>query len=424
MTFLVIERDCLLDFRMHECRWNTLWTSIRLTNVYEGHSDLQYQVSATRIYILFLFSCLLIVSIFLQFQNRRSSITVVDVNITQYEFLHEHYSESLSCSCTRSTISYMNFIRGRIFPCDKYLKLTDMDITLLPSLESIKVWIDIDWLLLHIELRNAIRRCELMKSAMLQALIDLSVDSVITLDVVDRSTFYTIINATFINSFDSCAADLSDIYTYLSDVYRVNQFQNQYMTAWTSDFTSNEENFIVRYRPTQWLNGTYCCGIGLSNCSRPLMPLDDSGNRTTFPGLLGGCSATDGVSQSTFECFYDDICLRKLSNVLQLNLTRLDLNDSGYLTNQTIDSFFDRQFKEDFIGSDYSAYFRLCAPSVCQYSYVEKNDALYIFTALLGVYGGLTAALKIIVWYGLSVYRMLIGRSRRVVEPIRHARIS
>lgn len=138
-----------------------------------------------------------------------------------------------------------------------------------------------------------------------------------------------------------------------------------------------------------------------------------------FPGLFGSCSVIDGVRQSTFECFYNESCLHKLNNILQVNFDQLYMNESAYLPNQTLDNILSQQFEKSlYITSDYPIYFKLCAPSICQYSFIQRNDALYVFTVLLGVYGGLTAALKLIVWYSLYVYRTVFRRCRSPIEPI------
>ena len=127
----------------------------------------------------------------------------------------------------------------------------------------------------------------------------------------------------------------------------------------------------------------------------------------------------DGLRQSTFECLYDENCVRKLSDVLQLDFTQLYANESVYLPNQTMDKILNQLFQSfSYIASDYVTYFRLCAPSVCQYSYVESNDALYVFTTLLGLYGGMTAALKLIVWYSLTMFRLVFRKFRRAIGPI------
>lgn len=253
-------------------------------NIYQRQDHPEYQILATRIYVFSFVLCLVIASVFLRFQNQQISVTLVEPNMTQYDFLRQHYSESLSCACTRSSIDYITFIRASFTPCDGYIELNSMDVMSLFSLENAKIWTDPDWILLHMALRSFLGSCIAIGTAKLNTLMELYTSSMITLDLVDRSTFNAIINGTFINSFHSRSTDLQNFYTYFSDVYRVNQFQNQYMTTWTSDLTSHDENFIIRYRLAQWLNGTYCCGVGLSNCSRSLVLQDDSGHRTTFPG--------------------------------------------------------------------------------------------------------------------------------------------
>ena len=46
---------------------------------------------------------------------------------------------------------------------------------------------------------------------------------------------------------------------------------------------------------------------------------------------------------------------------------------------------------------EYDQYFTYCAPKICQYSYSERADLLYMITILLALYGGLQTALRFIV---------------------------
>jgi hypothetical protein len=70
--------------------------------------------------------------------------------------------------------------------------------------------------------------------------------------------------------------------------------------------------------------------------------------------------------------------------------------------------------------SSYSDYFSICAPLTCRYTYSQRNDANYILTTFLGLYGGLIVGLKLSVWYGLKIYwkvrQWLTGRRNRI-EP-------
>ena len=79
-----------------------------------------------------------------------------------------------------------------------------------------------------------------------------------------------------------------------------------------------------------------------------------------------------------------------------------------------IDSIINGLFVELWLNSsNYSSYFVSCAPSFCQYRYIERNDFVYILITLLGLYGGLTTTLRLIVWHGLRLLRSLSLRYRR-----------
>jgi hypothetical protein len=75
----------------------------------------------------------------------------------------------------------------------------------------------------------------------------------------------------------------------------------------------------------------------------------------------------------------------------------------------TISILIDELFVEHWINhSNYSNYFLSCAPRSCSYTYVQRMDALYMITTLLGLYGGLTFVLRFVVWHGLRIIRIQI----------------
>ncbi|CAF3848222.1 unnamed protein product [Rotaria sp. Silwood1] len=105
-----------------------------------------------------------------------------------------------------------------------------------------------------------------------------------------------------------------------------------------------------------------------------------------------GCSIMDGLSQSTFECFYDDVCVNQLNELLNTSFTTFNLNATQFPPTTPIESILDENSIVSFdLSANYSSYFQICAPSKCQYRYIEQNGVVYIFTTLLELYGGLTA---------------------------------
>jgi hypothetical protein len=85
----------------------------------------------------------------------------------------------------------------------------------------------------------------------------------------------------------------------------------------------------------------------------------------------------------------------------------------------TFGTLIDELFIESWINSsNYSAYFSTCAPLTCGYSYTKRSNFLYMLTTFLGLYGGLTVGLKLIIWHVLLIYwkidQSIIHRHRRI----------
>ena len=118
-----------------------------------------------------------------------------------------------------------------------------------------------------------------------------------------------------------------------------------------------------------------------------------------------------GILQSTLECFYDDVCINQLNRVFLNSFTKFNLSAMKSPLTTPIGSILD-EFSVQSVNfsANYSAYFEICAPSICQYHYIEQHNVVYIFTTLLGLYGGLTASLHILVWHMLSLYRFIVKR--------------
>jgi hypothetical protein len=84
------------------------------------------------------------------------------------------------------------------------------------------------------------------------------------------------------------------------------------------------------------------------------------------------------------------------------------LNTSKVLT--LADNLFVEEWKSTI---SYKHYFQTCAPSSCQYIYVQRANYFYIVTIFLVVYGGLIFLLRLLV--PLAVKLALRNRQHQVV---------
>lgn len=118
-----------------------------------------------------------------------------------------------------------------------------------------------------------------------------------------------------------------------------------------------------------------------------------------------GCMLIDSVLRSTLECFFDDSeCLKYMlhyftDDTSSLNITALSTaQTSQFQSNTTVGVLLQNLFVEEWTTNiSYASYFAACAPETCSYTYTERNSLLHVVTTLLGLYGGLTIVLRLIV---------------------------
>lgn len=127
-------------------------------------------------------------------------------------------------------------------------------------------------------------------------------------------------------------------------------------------------------------------------------------------GFKVGCYALDGLLSSTLECFYNSSCLTTLltyfptSNITSLDV--LDVNQTRYLPGKTIETIVNALFLEQkSTRMTFSAYYSTCAPYLCTYKVIRYASFLQALTTLLGIYGGLTLVLRIVVLHSVRFWR-------------------
>jgi hypothetical protein len=122
----------------------------------------------------------------------------------------------------------------------------------------------------------------------------------------------------------------------------------------------------------------------------------------SIPNLYIGCFVIQSVLQSTLECFFNQTCLdavqTEILSVDSINISILDANSTRFLPQTFIGTLVDALMVEQWGQTvRYDQYFAQCAPELCLYTFTSHNNAFYIFTRLIGLIGGLTVALKVIV---------------------------
>ncbi len=103
-----------------------------------------------------------------------------------------------------------------------------------------------------------------------------------------------------------------------------------------------------------------------------------------------------------------------------MNITALDISLlSHFLENSTIEDLLDELMIEEWNRSImYENYFNECEPTECTYTHQTKNSIIYIVTTIIGLIGGLTKALKLIVPRLVKVIALCIEKLRVRHTPV------
>jgi hypothetical protein len=149
-------------------------------------------------------------------------------------------------------------------------------------------------------------------------------------------------------------------------------------------------------------NGIYCSCYKQAKCTQAVYTYASDGrSRMLIPGWRSGCYIQDALLSSTFECYFNASCLDHLRQMydVPLNVQRLvSRNTSQFPPTATVDSIVRQLLVDELLSvSNFTAYYLACAPPTCSYTVNEKRAVVVIIGTLVGIWGGLTKALDLIV---------------------------
>jgi len=144
--------------------------------------------------------------------------------------------------------------------------------------------------------------------------------------------------------------------------------------------------------------------------------------REFVDGWYIACWPIESLLLSTLESFYDETTLNRIIT----NVNSSTPLNSFTVLNASVSSRFNRisslnvLTNELFIENwteilNYTSYFGQCQPQSCLYDINERAQVLYIITSLLGLYGGLTVVLRIIIPYIVTYLVNKLGRRATLV---------
>ena len=399
-----------IQFLMMYCRQ----TLISL-DVFDNEMD--QSASVTIVYLLLVGASCSIALVFVALGRETRSYTSLSPSESTFELLSAQYgAESVSCPCTQVSMPYSTFLT--LSPV--YHRVCSSDFVSFDWWTSVWGTGDIfrlkDQPLLSTYFRMLSSMCELSKETVKNAANTFLSSAFVSVTILRRSSFEDRVKSSVNALIQQTPMSFRRILQFTRDSFRANQLSDLFMSSWKPALTTSLDSYIEARIPLSFNNGTCMCSTSmLSSCWRSLvfvMHNSTTGISSTIslPGLIGGCLPIDGLRMSTLECFSDSTCLATLEKQLNSTIVPQQLNTSVStrfpLTTTTLGSMIDELFVEQwFNASNYSSYYQMCSPRACYYRRLEGNSLVYIITFLLGLYGGLTATIRLTVSQGLRWFR-------------------
>ncbi|CAF0761016.1 unnamed protein product [Adineta steineri] len=154
----------------------------------------------------------------------------------------------------------------------------------------------------------------------------------------------------------------------------------------------NDESIGYSGKNYTLANGFSC--ICSSSTATKCMGLTTFKNNTVH-GFQTGCYMLSALLSSTLEVFYNQTFINIVTNSTNIYQK---LNSSNSNLNSTIETLLSRMFVIHWSSKiSFEQYFNYCSPSSCQYTVIQRHHILFIFIAIIGLFGGLSSTLRILV---------------------------
>ncbi|CAF1639207.1 unnamed protein product [Adineta ricciae] len=419
ISFLFINRRlCQLHTANNESISNRINQWLSKLNLFDKSTRInlkEQQQQATYIYIIILLISLSVLILYNSLIRSTKSFTIKNPSFEQYENLIEEYSiDSINCPCTQLSTSYSSFIE---YQCSFHPICTSQFISPIYLQELFLIYNSLDrqyapkhaytlqgTIFSHFQALLSL--CNLAQDAVNDAWNTYFSSSLISDSLIHYNLFDKQINASLGQFKSTLSNNYLNNLQLIRGITQSNAFVSLYSTNWYP-IVNNSNPLSTIYMKPQYYNNCNC--LTSSTCTQSSIPF--------LKGYLVGCTPLEALLQSSIACLYDQSCINFLFSYLNLTLPilqPLNLNETHFSLNNTIDSIVQEMFIEKCSSNvSYYQFFTQCQPLSCTVTVIKRNNALFVITALLGLYGGLTTFLKLIIPIFIALLYKLIRKWKR-----------
>jgi hypothetical protein len=263
--------------------------------------------------------------------------------------------------------------------------------------------------------------CQLADDAINDAIQGFNLNQLITAQPLEIDTFHSQVES-IVRQFQISAPN--EFIRQLTLIRQTTQGN-----AWLTLYTSNWRYVVREVLP---MSTIFTAPIVYGNCSCATYATCSQSagvyNNERFvelPGFRIGCYPLEALLQSSLSCLFNSTCVQLLdfyfpsSNGSAPMQALVEDGSSRYGTNVTIETLVNQLLVEQWTSnSSYDAYFAHCTPSSCTFTYPKRNGPLVIVTTVLGLFGGLTVVLQMLVPLVCHLVWCIYARLRGGDNPV------
>lgn len=371
------------------------------------------ELISTRLYLFLLFLSVLTIIFYtillLETVKRQTSIP----SQNQYEQLLAEHSYRLRCPCSNISLAHKEFMTVNT-TFHQVCSSDFMNNTWIQLFTAGNAWFSYDRSDVRVVGGSFYgflsRLCTLSQSTVNKATDEFLAEVFVSAQAISELDFLSQMNVSIQKFKTTTPTRFAHTLQLLRDISQANAFVSGFFLNWHWSLKNDQSSATIPTYPVTMKNQCSCATR--NDCFESGSFYDGLGGTVlyTIPGLNVGCSIVETLLRSTFECLYDRACIahtvkhiKQLPDTFNGSIGYMPMNStimSRFSTHTTIGDVVDALFIEKWhINVSYAAFYRQCAPSYCSYTDQQRHNFLYVISRLLGLYGGLTVSLHLIVPY-------------------------
>ena len=412
-----------------------VWKALQNLNLFPSPSstnnplDLQNQRFSTRLFIVTLFLSIITLLVYVSAVTVTKIVTINQPSFEEYIDLYSVQSATLSCPCSKISISHDQFVRVQYNVhqlCRSGFVTDEFQHDFFPFANNTNYY--------HLEFRalgasvfqSLSIFCQMAKRMITEGLTRLYSTRYVTATVVSAQVFHFQTQAVFDQFLVSATNNLLSTLQTMRDINHLNALFSARFTNYDLNLLNASWESDLQFIISTPFEYSGCSCSRSPRCIQNALFYSDpsSVESSTVPGLLVGCYVTEATLQSTLECFYDETCLTQFLSYLRGNPS-IDVFplDRSLLVRTTVQSTIQELVNYLMVekwkfSSSFPDYYQQCQPVECIYTKLTRNDVIYTATTLFGIIGGLSTVQRILAPLVVKTIRLIIRRFRRQVTPV------